>query len=92
MSLFTEKLRELAKYSAKVDKATITEKDVSALEGFRDAVYADRKYYTLRQRCVLRDTVTYLLEDAADVLRINSEVKAIEREIREQRLSARASA
>ena len=46
----------------------------------------------MKQRNILRGIAEQLVDDAREVLRVNEEVKAIEREIRKQRLAELRSA
>lgn len=94
MSIYTETLKELAKWSGKIDNAMITENDFVVLQRKREQITEqyNRGYFNMKQRNILRGIAEQLVDDARDVLRVNEEVKAIEREIRKQRLAELRSA
>lgn len=94
MSIYTETLKELAKWSGKIDNAKITENEFVALQRKRDQITEqyNHGYFNMKQRNILRGIAEQLVDDARDVLRVNEEVKAIEREIRKQRLAELRSA
>ena len=94
MSIYTETLKELAKWSAKIDNAKITENDFVVLQRQRERITElhNRGYFNMKQRNILRGIAEQLVDDARDVLRVNQEVKATEREIKKQRLAELRSA
>ena len=94
MSIYTETLKELAKWSAKIDNAKITENDFVVLQRQRDHITElyNCNRLNMKQRNNLRGIAEQLVDDARDVLRVNQEVKAIEREIKKQRLAELRSA
>lgn len=91
-SIFTEYLQELTRYSAKIDRATISEKDHEALKAFRETLKAFREklpevtdygeggYINPRQKIILTDTVRFLIREAEAVIDLNKRVKQIEKE------------
>ena len=94
MSIYTERLKEIANFSGKIDRATVKESDFVVLQQLSAKICEDYNhgYYTMRQRSVLRSAVDMLIDDCRDVLRVNAEVKEIERSIRKQRLAELRSA
>ena len=94
MSIYTSKLQEIARYSAKIDNATVKESDFVAMQKLSDSIIDgyNKGYFSLRQRGVLRSAVEMLIDDCRDVLRVNAEVKRISAEIRKERLSELRSA
>lgn len=94
MSIYTETLKELAKWSGKIDNAKILEKDFVVLQKEREKImeYYNMGYFNMRQRNILRGIADQLVDDARDVLRVNESVKRLSEEIRKQRLAELRSA
>lgn len=87
MSIYTECLQRLAKYSAKIDNAKVTENDFIELQRIREEIAGDynREYFCLRDRNILYGITEKLIDDCKEVIRINSAIQEIEKEIRKQR-------
>lgn len=84
-SIFTEYLQELTRYSAKIDRATISEKDHEALKAFQEKLpevtdYGEGGYINPKQKTILTDTARFLIREAEAVIDLNKRVKQIEKE------------
>lgn len=86
-SIFTDYLQELYRISAKIDRATATDADLVQLQQIQERITAgyNRGYFSLEKRQALRRTAEILLDECREVITINAEVKAIEKEIRAER-------
>lgn len=93
-SIFTERLQQLTRYSAKIDRATIKENDFVALQQLSEKIMEEYNhgYYDLQRRQILRNTALYLIDAARETLRINKEIQRISREIEKARRAERRTA
>lgn len=91
MSIYTERLKKIASFSAKIDRAAVNESDFVELQRLADKIIDDynSRYYSMQQRNVLRSAVNILIDECRGVLRVNAEVKEISRSIRKQKLAER---
>lgn len=86
-SIFTDYLQELYRISVKIDRATATEADLVQLQQIQVKITNgyNKGYFSLEKRQALRRAAEILLDECREVIRINAEVKAIEKEIRAER-------
>lgn len=84
VNIFTEKLQELTRISAKISRATFNGSDLVNLQKLQasiDNLYSDGciKY---RHKKILWNLTELLLDEGREVIRLNESVKQIEKEIR----------
>lgn len=94
VSRYTDKLRELSDFSARIDRAIVDENDFLHIQRVRDKIEFDHAAgdYTEKQYRHLINIAFYLVDECRDVLRLNERIKEIEREITKQRRGERVSA
>ena len=88
LSVFTQLLNELTRYSKKNDMATSNLKDLAKLNDLEVRITKcyNNNYYTFPEYRVLNDLCTQIKSDMKEVIRINNQVRAIEKDIRKNRL------
>ena len=87
MSIYTEYMKELCKFSAQIDSAKVTDNGFVELQKLNDKILEGehKKYYTHEQRRQLGNIALYLIDQYRETLRLNERVKQIEKEITRQR-------
>lgn len=83
MSLFTENLQVLVKYSKKIDRATATAADLANLETLKADFLRQKEagYFNEKHREILTNIAAAELDEMREVISINEEVKEIGRQI-----------
>lgn len=95
MSIYTETLKELAKYSKRFDDAKANENDFAELQKLRDQIILreHQGYYDSRKRKMLWNICDDLVNECREIIRIKESIRQIHREIaRERRKEARGAA
>lgn len=95
MSIYTETLKELAKYSKRIDDAKVNENDFVELQKLRDQIIMREHhgYYDSKKRKMLWNICDDLVNECREAIRVNEAVRKIHREIaRERRKEARGAA
>ena len=94
VSRYTDKLRELADFSGKIDRAIVNDADFLHIQQVRDKIEFDHAAgdYSEKQYRHLINIAFYLVDECRDVLNLNARVKEIEREIIKERRREGANA
>ena len=94
VSRYTDKLRELADFSAKIDRAIVNDADFLNIQRVRDKIEFDHAAgdYTEKQYRHLINIAFYLVDECRDVLSLNARIKEIERDSAAQRRKGGCSA
>ena len=87
-SVFTQLLNELLRYSKKNDAATVKLSDFADIQALEEKIknYYDRNYYSYGEYRILHDLCTQVKATMREVIRVNNEVKSLEKNIRKARL------
>lgn len=85
--IFTQIMSELLRYSKKNDTAKATFTDFANMQNLEQRIHTcyDNNYCTYSEYRVLIDTCTQIKTTMREVIRLNHEVKAIEKHIRKSR-------
>ena len=86
-SVFTQLLEELTRYSKKNDMATSNLKDLSKVNDLEEQIVKcyHNGYYSFSEYRLLNELCAQIKMTMRDVIRTNTQVKAIEKNIRETR-------
>ena len=87
-SIYTQLLDELLKYSKKNDTASVKFKDLAALQDLEEKInnLYSRNYYSFAEYRILIDLCAQTKTTMREVIRVNNEVKALEKTIKKSRL------
>lgn len=87
-SIFTQILNQLSKYSKKNDSATSTLKDLSKVNELEKQIIRcyNNNYFSFAEYRILNDLCSQIKNTMREVIRVNNQVKAIERNIKKTRL------
>ncbi len=87
MSVYTETLKELARYSKRIDDAKANDTDFVELQKLRDRIieWEHHGYYNSNKRKQLWNICNDLVDECREVIRLNESVRQIDREIRRER-------
>lgn len=87
-SIFTQLLNQLTKYSKKNDAAVSTLKDLSQINDLEQKIAAcyNNGYYSYPEYRILNDLCVQIKGTMREVIRVNNQVKALEKGIRKNRL------
>lgn len=88
ISVFTQLLNELSKYSAKNDKAACSLKDLGKINDLDQEITKcyNNGYFTYQEYRILNDLCTQVKNSMRNIIRIKNQVKALERNIRKNKL------
>ena len=87
-SVFTQLLNQVTKFSKENDAATSTLKDLSQINDLEHRIitYYNNGYCTYSEYRILNDLCVQVKSTMREVIKVNNQVKALERDIRKNRL------
>ncbi len=87
-SVFTQLLNELTRYSKKNDNATSNLKDLSKVNDLEERIVRcyNNNYYSFTEYRLLNDLCAQIKNQMREVIRTNNQVRALEKDIRKNRL------
>lgn len=90
MSIYTEYMKELCKFSAQIDAAKVSHDGFVQLQMLNDRILEGehKKYYSWEQRRQLQTIALYLINEYRETIALNERVAQLEKEIKKQRKKA----